>query len=161
MKAIFPGSFDPLTNGHLDLIERASQLFEEVIVVIATNTSKQPLFKPEEKVTLVKQATEKLTNVSVVAVSLDLTVSVAKKLGAKIIVRGVRNVQDFEYVQGIAAMNKKLAPELETVLLFARPEYTLLSSSLIKEVAKFQGDLSEFVPKQVEVALKKKLHTND
>lgn len=161
MKAVFPGSFDPLTNGHLDLIKRASGLFEEVIVAIATNTSKQPLFSPQEKMTLVNSAIKDLPNVSAVAIPSDLTVNVARKLGAKAIVRGVRNVQDFEYEQGIAAMNKQLAPDLETILLFARPEYTLLSSSLIKEVARFHGDLAKFVPAEVGLALKKKMESDD
>lgn len=161
MKAVFPGSFDPLTNGHLDLIKRASGLFEEVIVAIATNTAKQPLFSPQEKMTLVNSAIKGLPNVSAVAIPSDLTVNVARKLGAKAIVRGVRNVQDFEYEQGIAAMNKQLAPDLETILLFARPEYTLLSSSLIKEVARFHGDLTKFVPAEVGLALKKKMESDD
>ena len=161
MKAVFPGSFDPLTNGHLDLIKRASGLFEEVIVAIATNTAKQPLFSPQEKMTLVNSAIKDLPNVSAVAIPSDLTVNVARKLGAKAIVRGVRNVQDFEYEQGIAAMNKQLAPDLETILLFARPEYTLLSSSLIKEVARFHGDLAKFVPTEVGLALKKKMESDD
>lgn len=161
MKAVFPGSFDPLTNGHLDLIKRASGLFEEVIVAIATNTAKQPLFSPQEKMTLVNSAIKGLPNVSAVAIPSDLTVNVARKLGAKAIVRGVRNVQDFEYEQGIAAMNKQLAPDLETILLFARPEYTLLSSSLIKEVARFHGDLAKFVPTEVGLALKKKMESDD
>ncbi len=161
MKAVFPGSFDPLTNGHLDLIKRASSLFEEVIVAIATNTAKQPLFSPQEKMTLVNSAIKDLPNVSAVAIPSDLTVNVARKLGAKAIVRGVRNVQDFEYEQGIAAMNKQLAPDLETILLFARPEYTLLSSSLIKEVARFHGDLTKFVPAEVGLALKKKMESDD
>lgn len=161
MKAVFPGSFDPLTNGHLDLIKRASGLFEEVIVAIATNTAKQPLFSPQEKMTLVNSAIKDLPNVSAVAIPSDLTVNVARKLGAKVIVRGVRNVQDFEYEQGIAAMNKQLAPDLETILLFARPEYTLLSSSLIKEVARFHGDLTKFVPAEVGLALKKKMESDD
>ncbi|UNL42887.1 pantetheine-phosphate adenylyltransferase [Ligilactobacillus agilis] len=161
MKAVFPGSFDPLTNGHLDLIKRASGLFEEVIVAIATNTAKQPLFSPQEKMTLVNSAIKDLPNVSAVAIPSDLTVNVARKLGAKAIVRGVRNVQDFEYEQGIAAMNKQLAPDLETILLFARPEYTLLSSSLIKEVARFHGDLAKFVPVEVGLALKKKMESDD
>ena len=161
MKAVFPGSFDPLTNGHLDLIKRASGLFEEVIVAIATNTAKQPLFSPQEKMTLVNSAIKDLPNVSAVTIPSDLTVNVARKLGAKAIVRGVRNVQDFEYEQGIAAMNKQLAPDLETILLFARPEYTLLSSSLIKEVARFHGDLTKFVPAEVGLALKKKMESDD
>ncbi len=161
MKAVFPGSFDPLTNGHLDLIKRASGLFEEVIVAIATNTAKQPLFSPQEKMTLVNSAIKDLPNVSAVAIPSDLTVNVARKLGAKAIVRGVRNVQDFEYEQGIAAMNKQLDPDLETILLFARPEYTLLSSSLIKEVARFHGDLAKFVPVEVRLALKKKMESDD
>ena len=161
MKAVFPGSFDPLTNGHLDLIKRASGLFEEVIVAIATNTAKQPLFSPQEKMTLVNSAIKDLPNVSAVAIPSDLTVNVARKLGVKAIVRGVRNVQDFEYEQGIAAMNKQLAPDLETILLFARPEYTLLSSSLIKEVARFHGDLTKFVPAEVGLALKKKMESDD
>lgn len=157
MRAIFPGSFDPLTNGHLDLIKRASELWDEVIVVVATNTAKKPLFTLEEKIRLVNTAIADIPNVSAVDIPADLTINVARKLKAQVIVRGVRNGQDFEYEQGIAAMNKRLAPDLETILLIARPEYTLLSSSLIKEVARFNGKLDGLVPPAVEKALRKKL----
>ncbi|MCP0886457.1 pantetheine-phosphate adenylyltransferase [Ligilactobacillus sp. WILCCON 0076] len=157
MRAIFPGSFDPLTNGHLDLIKRASELWDEVIVVVATNTAKKPLFTLEEKIRLVNAAITDIPNVSAVDIPADLTINVARKLKAQVIVRGVRNGQDFEYEQGIAAMNKRLAPDLETILLIARPEYTLLSSSLIKEVARFNGKLDGLVPPAVEKALRKKL----
>lgn len=156
MRAIFPGSFDPVTNGHLDIIKRTAQLFEEVYVVILTNTSKTPLFDITERKALLKSATKDLKNVVIQVKEADLTVNVARELGAQVIVRAVRNTTDLEYEQNIAQMNKNLAPELETVLLLTDPQYSFLSSTLVKEVAKFGGDFAKLVPAEVATALVKK-----
>lgn len=156
MIALFPGSFDPLTNGHLDLIFRASKMYDKIIVAIMTNTSKKPLFSYDEKLRLIQDNVASLNNVEVVAVESDLTVNVMHRLNASILVRGVRDVKDFEYEREIAAMNSRLAPEIETVLLLARPEYSFLSSSMIKEVGQFNGDIDQFVPANVAVSLQKK-----
>lgn len=155
--ALFPGSFDPFTNGHLNTVERASKLFDKVIVGIFTNTTKQPLFTAEEKQTLAIKATEHLDNVEVLCQSQGLTVTIAKELGANFLVRGVRNSQDYEYEKNIASMNKKMDPSIDTVFLLSDEEFSNISSSMIKEIAKFSGDVSSFVPKCVNEVLLKKL----
>lgn len=154
--ALFPGSFDPFTNGHLNTVERASRFFDEVIIGIFTNTSKKPLFSPEEKKALTETAISHLPNVSVITQSAGLTVNIAKELGANFLIRGVRNNQDFEYEKNIDSMNKKMAPEIDTILLIAAEEYSNVSSSMIKEIAKFNGDVSSFVPENINKALEKK-----
>lgn len=154
--AVFPGSFDPFTNGHLETVQRASHLFDEVIIAVMTNTSKQPLFQPAEKLALITAATKSLTNVRAVEQSNELTVDFARSQGAKFILRGIRNVKDFEYERDIAAMNQVQAPKIETIILLAPKRYAFLSSSLIKEVAKFGGDISTLVPANVMQALKQK-----
>ena len=159
MKAIFPGSFDPLTNGHLNLIERASSLYDELIVVVANNTSKNAWFMPEQKAQLIKQATSRLKNVRVEILPADLTVNIARKLGAKVMIRGVRNSQDFLYEQNIANLNHKLAPEIETMLLFADERYTAVSSSMLKEIARFGGSLAGLVPEEVAAKMQAKIKT--
>lgn len=158
MKAIFPGSFDPLTNGHLNLIKRAAKICDELVVAVLTNTAKQPLFTPEEKVALIKDAIRHVDNVTVVSVQATLTVKVVRQLGADCIVRGVRNESDFSYERDIAAMNAHLSPTIETITLFARPKYAFISSSMIKEVARFGGSLTDLVPPAVATALQKKYH---
>ncbi|MEG2708145.1 MAG: pantetheine-phosphate adenylyltransferase [Vagococcus sp.] len=155
--ALFPGSFDPFTNGHLNTVERASALFDEVIVGIFTNTTKHPLFSAEEKEQLACAATSHLDNVKIVSQSAGLTVTIAKELGANFLVRGVRNSQDYEYEKNIASMNKKMAPEIDTVFLLSDEEYSNISSSMIKEIARFKGDVSAFVPEAVNQALIEKL----
>ncbi|KRM88007.1 pantetheine-phosphate adenylyltransferase [Lacticaseibacillus thailandensis] len=155
--AIFPGSFDPFTNGHLDTVRRASAIFDRVVVAVMTNTSKQPLFSASEKTALIAGALVGLPNVSVVAQSAALTVDFARHLHAQFIVRGLRNVQDFSYENDIAAVNARLAPDIQTVLLPAKPEYAAISSSIIKEVAAFGGDVSTMVPANVARALQQKL----
>lgn len=159
MIALFPGSFDPLTNGHLDLIYRASKMYDKIIVAVMTNTAKRPLFTTEEKLQLIKKNVENIKNVAVIAVEADLTVNVMAKLGATVLIRGVRDVKDFEYEREIAAMNSQLDSEIETILLLARPEYSFLSSTMIKEVSQFNGDISKFVPANVARSLKKKLES--
>ena len=155
MKAIFPGSFDPITNGHLDVINRSAQLFEHVYVVILTNTAKKPLFSAEKRQMLVEDAIKDLSNVTVLLKEADLTVNVANQLGAQVIIRALRNAQDFEFEKNIAEMNKNLAPQIETMLLVTDPKYSFVSSSLVKEVARFKGDVSQLVSPLVLAELKK------
>ena len=126
--ALFPGSFDPMTNGHLNLIERSAKLFDEVIIGVFINTSKQTLFTPEEKKYLIEEATKEMPNVRVIMQETQLTVESAKSLGANFLIRGIRNVKDYEYEKDIAKMNQHLAPEIETVFLLAEAvSYTHLT----------------------------------
>ena len=157
VKAIFPGSFDPFTNGHLDTVTRAAKMFDTVVVAVMTNTSKRPLFTGAEKVALIKAATADLANVEVVAAPSMLTVKFAQQLGATVLVRGVRSGKDLDYEQDRAEMNQVLSPQLETVLLLADKRYRFLSSSLIKEVATFGGDVSSLLPANVNAAVMAKL----
>lgn len=156
MKAIFPGSFDPVTNGHLDIIKRSAAIFDEVFVVVLTNTAKKPMFSANERQSFIQKATEKMHNVKVLAKEADLTVNVARTLEAQVIIRSVRNTQDLEFEQSIAAMNKELAPKIETLILLTDPKYAFLSSTLVKEVARFKGELGNLVPPIVQAALSEK-----
>lgn len=156
MKAIFPGSFDPVTNGHLDIIKRSAAIFDEVFVVVLTNTAKKPMFSANERQGFIQKATEKIPNVKVLAKEADLTVNVAQALEAQVIIRSVRNTQDLEFEQNIAAMNKELAPKIETLILLTDPKYAFLSSTLVKEVARFKGELGNLVPPIVQAALSEK-----
>ena len=144
--ALFPGSFDPMTNGHLNLIERSAKLFDEVIIGVFINTSKQTLFTPEEKKYLIEEATKEMPNVRVIMQETQLTVESAKSLGANFLIRGIRNVKDYEYEKDIAKMNQHLAPE----------PYAHVSSSLLKEVLRFGGDVSAYLPPNIYHALKQK-----
>lgn len=158
MKVIFPGSFDPITNGHMDLISRASKLFDQVVVVISNNTSKHSLFTPEEKYYLVTEALSKFSNVSVELIQTDLTINVVKKFNADAIIRGIRNTRDFTYEQEIALMNKKLDSDIETITLFSNPEVSFISSTLVREISQFNLDkLIGTVPDNVIEALRKKV----
>ena len=155
--ALFPGSFDPLTNGHLDIIQRASQLFDHVVVGIGHNTSKQALFTPEEKVDLISTVVTDLPNVDVTIMH-GLTVQFMSEIGAKFIVRGLRNSKDFEYERDIAGVNSALA-DVETILLLAKPENQNISSSMVKEIGSMGADnMAKFVPKVVVDALKERLN---
>ena len=154
--AIYPGSFDPLTNGHLDVIQRAAKLFDHVIVAVAENESKQPLFTLAELVALVKQAVTKLPNVETDSFSTLLVEYVAAQK-AQAIVRGLRAVSDFEFEFQLALMNRKLDENIETIFMMPKDTYTFLSSRIVKEIARLGGDVSSFVPAHVEAALKKKL----
>ncbi len=153
--AIYPGSFDPITYGHLDIIRRAAPLFDELIIGVYDRPEKQLLFSTSERVELVKQAVADLPNVRVEAYS-GLTVDFARRVSAKVMVRGLRMSSDFEREFEMAMMNKKLAPELELICLMASLQYQFLSSSLLKEVAKLGGCLEDFVPAHVARALKDK-----
>jgi pantetheine-phosphate adenylyltransferase len=150
-RAIYPGSFDPVTNGHLDVIERACTLFDEVIVAVAINDQKQPLFAPDERLAMLRNA---ITNNNVrVAPMKGLLVEFAASENAHAVVRGLRAISDFEFEFQMALMNRKLDPEIETIFLMPKEEYTYLSSRIVKEIAKLGGDVSAFVPPQVAKAL--------
>lgn len=155
--ALFPGSFDPITNGHVDIVRQAARIFDKVYVVVMTNTSKRYLFTVDERVELVKDALKKQQNVEVLKKPDKLTVQVAHELNVNAIVRGVRNTEDFLYEQQIAAMNQDLAEDVETVVLFTKPQDSFVASSIIKEVAQFNGNIGAFLPEKVAVALKEKL----
>ncbi|CZF82819.1 pantetheine-phosphate adenylyltransferase [Grimontia kaedaensis] len=155
-RVIYPGTFDPITNGHVDLVERAASMFDEVVVGIAASPSKKPLFDLEERVQLAKAVTEHLDNVSVVGFS-GLLVDFAKQYQANILVRGLRAVSDFEYEFQLANMNRRLMPELESVFLTPSEENSFISSTLVKEVALHGGDTSGFVHPKVLKALKSQL----
>ncbi|MBO0439767.1 pantetheine-phosphate adenylyltransferase [Candidatus Enterococcus ikei] len=154
--ALFPGSFDPLTNGHLNLIERSTKIFDKVIVGVFVNTNKTALFTLEEKLSTIKAAVNHLENVEVITQETKLTVESAAELGADFLIRGIRNVKDYEYEKDIAMMNQHLAPKVETVFLLADKTYAHISSSLLKEVLKFGGDVSEYLPKAVNEVLNQK-----
>jgi len=154
--AIYPGTFDPITNGHLDIITRASALFDKLIVAVYARPEKQILFTAEERVDLTEKAVAALGNVCVQSYS-GLTVEFIHSVGGKIMVRGLRVGSDFEAEFEMEMMNKKLAPDIEVICLMASPDYQCLSSKLIKEVAELQGCLKGLVPDHVAVALRKKL----
>jgi pantetheine-phosphate adenylyltransferase len=143
--AIYPGTFDPITNGHLDLIARASRLYQKVIVAVAANKNKVPLFSLEERVELVKAVTPEFANVQIIGFD-NLLVDCANQYGANVILRGLRAVSDFEYEFQLAGMNRRLAPQLETMFLTPAEQYEFISSSMIREIAQFNGDVSSFVP---------------
>lgn len=153
--AVCPGSFDPITNGHLDIIQRGAKVFDKVYVVILSNSSKQPLFSVEERAALIRKVTEHIPNVEVDYYQ-GLLVDYAKAVGAKAILRGLRAVSDFEYEMQITSMNRVLSDELETFFMMTNSQYSFLSSSIVKEVAKYGADISELVPKEVEAALTEK-----
>ena len=156
--AIYPGSFDPITNGHLDIVTRAAKLFDKLIVGIYNTPNKNLLFTTEERVELVRQAIVNLPNIEVESFA-GLTVDFARKVKAQAMVRGLRMGADFEREFDLAMMNKKLYPELELVCLMANQEYQFLSSSLLKEAARLGGNIDGFVPKHVATALRRKVHS--
>ena len=153
--AIYPGTFDPITNGHLDIATRAAKLFEKLIIGVYDTPNKRLLFTTKERVELVRQAVAGLPNVEVEAFP-ELTVDFARKAGAKVMVRGLRAGADFEREFEMAMLNKKLSPELELICLMSRLEYQFLSSSLLKETASLGGDVDDLVPQHVAAALREK-----
>ena len=155
MKALVPGSFDPITNGHLDVIERASRMFEEVIVGVGKNRSKTPLFSLEERVALAEEATSHLDNVTVLPFD-DLLVHFARDINAQVVVKGLRAITDFEYEFQMTSANYQLDKEIETVFIMSPPQYMYLSSSVVREIASFHGNISTLVPYGVEKALIRK-----
>ena len=156
--AIYPGTFDPVTNGHLDLISRAVNIFERVIVAVAANREKTPLFSVDERVALVKHEVKQFSNVEVIGFD-TLLVDCAMEQGANVILRGLRAVSDFEYEFQLAGMNRHLSPELETMFLTPAEQYEFISSSMIREIAKLNGDVSAFVPDRVRLELIEKFKT--
>ncbi|MDP2303719.1 MAG: pantetheine-phosphate adenylyltransferase [Ignavibacteria bacterium] len=154
--AIYPGTFDPVTNGHIDIILRASELFDKVVVTVARNLSKQPLFTTDERVALLIESLKDFKNVTVDSFD-GLVVDHAHAVNASAIIRGLRAVSDFEYEFQMALMNRKLAEDITTVFLMPNEKYTYLNSSIVRNLAEFGSDVSEFVPKVVVNALKEKM----
>lgn len=154
-KAVFPGSFDPMTNGHINIIQRAAKLFDEIDVVIAVNDDKKYLFSTEERLSLVQELIMPFRNVSV-HVWDGLIVEYAKQTGAKVLIRGIRNMNDFSYEFDLSLMNHNLNPEVETLYIPTDEKFLLLKSSAIKELAKLGGDVSGMVPENVKKALERK-----
>jgi pantetheine-phosphate adenylyltransferase len=155
-RAIVPGSFDPVTNGHLDIIERAAALFDEVTVAVARSSPKSALFDVEERVQMLREASSHIPNISVGSFE-GLLVEYARAHGAIAIVRGLRAVSDFEYELQMALMNRRLAPDIETVFMMTGAEYSYLSSSVVKEIARLGGSVEGLVPKSVGQRLRQKV----
>lgn len=153
--AVYPGSFDPITNGHLDIIERASRVYDKVVVGVLNNISKKPLFTSEERVEMIENVTRHLGNVEVDTFT-GLLVDFAKSKGATVIVKGLRTVADFEYEFQMALLNKALNPEYETMFMMTDSKYSYISSSMVKELAGFRGDLTGLVPCEIIEAIKEK-----
>jgi pantetheine-phosphate adenylyltransferase len=154
-RAIYPGSFDPVTNGHFDVVERARKLFDEVIVAVANNDEKQALFSLDQRLDLLRQTIGKIDNIRVAQFE-GLLVDFARAEKAHAVIRGLRAVSDFEFEFQMALMNRKLESDLETIFLMPKEEYTYLSSRLVKEIARLGGDVSKFVPQIVAKALANK-----
>lgn len=153
--AVIPGSFDPITNGHLDIIHRAANIFDIIYVGVLNNSSKQPLFSIDERIELIQEITKDRPNIRVESSS-GLLIDYAKEKGAGAIVRGLRAVSDFEYEMQITSMNRVLDENIETFFIMTKNQYSFLSSSIVKEVAKYGGDISELVPPLVNKALLEK-----
>jgi pantetheine-phosphate adenylyltransferase len=153
--AVCPGSFDPITNGHLDIIKRGAKVFDKVYVVILNNSSKNPLFSVEERTRLIEEVTKSMPNVIVDSFQ-GLLVNYASSVNADAIIRGLRAVSDFEYEMQITSMNRVLNEKIETFFIMTNNQYSFLSSSIVKEAAKYNGYISELVPPQVEKALNEK-----
>ena len=154
--AIVPGSFDPVTNGHLDIIKRTAQLFDVVYVSILSNSTKSPLFSVEERIELINRVTKDIPNVKVEGFT-GLLVDYARQKEAKFIVKGLRAVTDFEYEFQMSLTNKQLAPEIETFFITTNSQYAYLSSSLVKEVSKYCGDISQMVPHEIIEDIERKI----
>lgn len=153
--AVVPGSFDPITMGHLDIIKRASKIFDEVKVVVMNNSSKNPLFNIEERIALIAEVTDSIPNATVDSFG-GLLIDYAVEVEANAIIRGLRAVSDFEYEMQITSMNRFLNEDIETLFMISNNQYSFLSSSIVKEVAKYGGNISGLVPAAVEKALKQK-----
>ena len=156
VRAIYPGSFDPVTFGHLDVIRRASELFDEVIVGVLHNSQKSPLFSVEERVNILKEVTADIPNVKIETFS-GLSVNFARNCDAKVIIRGLRAITDFEYELQMAQTNRVIAPDIDTIFLTTNLKYSYLSSSIVKEIAGYQGDISEFLHPAVAAKVRAKL----
>ena len=157
-KAVYPGTFDPITYGHLDLLKRATKIFDEVVVAVAHSTNKQPLFSVEERVSMVKKAVAGIENVKVDDFNC-LVVDYMKKMEARTIIRGIRMISDFEYEFQMALTNRQLNSDVETIFMMPHESYCYLSSKLIKEAVMLGADVKQFVPKEIAEALTKKLRS--
>jgi len=154
--AVYPGSFDPVTNGHIDVIRRAARLFDELVVAVGRNTTKESVFTIEERVCQMERACKDISDVKVTEFSGLLTDAV-RSMGAVAVVRGLRAVSDFEWEFQMALMNRELAPECETIFLMPSPEYSYISSTMIREIGRFDGEISSFVPEFIAAELVKRL----
>ena len=157
-KAIYPGSFDPVTSGHLNIIRRAASIFDEVIVCVMVNPGKSPMFSREERVELIRRVTRDLPNVTVDS-STELLAEYAASHGSSVIIKGLRAGSDFEYEFQMAMINRKLNPELDTMFLTAEHQYMYMSSSMVKELARYNADLSDFLPEEIIPDFKKRICT--
>lgn len=155
-RAIYPGSFDPLTNGHLDVIHRAARLFDEIVVAVADNESKKPMFSQKDRLALVEQSIHSIAKVRADAFT-GLLVDYADRVQAQVIIRGLRAISDFEFEFQLALMNRKLREEVETIFMMPRDTYTFLSSRMVKEIARLGGNVADLVPASVLRALETKL----
>ncbi len=155
LTAIYPGSFDPLTNGHLDIIERGRKIFDHFVVAVLKNPHKQPLFTPEERKEMIQEAVKCFSNVEVEIFD-GLLVNFARKKGCQVIIRGLRAISDYEYETQIAVTNRKMAPEIETLFLPTSTEFSYLNSTVVKEIASFGGCIRGLVPPVVEKRLRDK-----
>ena len=158
LRAIYPGSFDPVTYGHLDIIKRSCKIVDELIVGVLNNNAKMPLFSAEERVKMLEEVTKDLTNVKIVPFD-GLLIDFARQMDAKLVIRGLRAITDFEYELQMSQTNHKLEPMVETMFLTTNIEYSYLSSTTVKEIAAFGGDTSQFVPEAVAAKLQKKMNT--
>ena len=155
--AIYPGSFDPITFGHIDIVDRATSLFDQVIIGVAESRSKEPLFSTDERIELIRESFKDNNKINVIGYSKKLTVDLASENNAVAIIRGLRAVADFEYEFQLATMNRSLAPDIESIFFTPKDTLIYVSSSLVKEIATFGGDVSRFVPENVKVALENKI----
>lgn len=156
MHALVPGSFDPVTNGHLDIIERAASLFDAVTVAVAINLAKQPLFSIDERIAMLEEACAHIPNITIGSFD-GLLVNYARERGARVIVKGLRAVSDFEYELQMALTNRRLSPDIETIFMMTGAEYSYLSSSIVKEIARLGGSVEGLVPNSVRQRLQQKL----
>ena len=154
--AVYPGTFDPITNGHLDILQRAAKIFKHVHIAVAKNINKSPMFTAEERVELIRGCTQQFNNITIDCFD-GLVVDYAKKINAQVIIRGLRAISDFEYEFQMALMNKKMNSDIDSVYFMPNEKNSYLSSSLVKEIIKFDGKISEFVPKNIEKSLKNKV----
>ncbi len=156
-KAMYPGTFDPITNGHMDIIDRASRMFDELVIAIMQNPRKSCTFTLDERIAMIEKCVANYPNIKV-CYGEGLTVSLAHQLECKVLVRGIRAVADYEYELAQATSNMMLNNEIETVFLVSKPEFSFLSSSIAKEVAMFKGDISNFIPQAIQEDVKNKLY---
>jgi pantetheine-phosphate adenylyltransferase len=157
-RAVYPGTFDPFTNGHIDVLERANNLFDEIIIVVAVNSQKKPLFTAEERIEMIQESIADYEHVVVDKLEGGLLIDYVHQKNAQAVIRGLRQVADFEYEYQIALMNRHLAPDVTTVFLMPDERYTYLTSSIIREVASLGGSVSDFVPPPVLKKLRAKFH---